>query len=382
MSAYVGVGNLACKVKSIYVGVGDLARKVKKGYIGIGGVARPFFGMEGELEYYGTITPLSQARSELAATTVGNYALFAGGTYEKKSDKVDVYQSNLAKSNNLSLRNAVSLLSATTVDNYALFAGGVEYRGRPWGAVNAFNNSLVRVNVESDLTVDRYNLAATTAGNYALFAGGYGGDDPDTYHVENEVNSYNSSLVRGHPARLSSERQKLAATTVGGYALFAGGCNRNGNTFYSTVDYYNTSLTRSTATSLRTGRYSLAATSVGDYALFAGGIDNSPCDEVDIFNRNLVITSPTAVLLRPRFGLAATTVGDYAVFGGGGGGYLNLGNYNQIDIYNTNLMHDTGMSLSDYRRDLAATTVGNYALFGGGSFSENFKNTVDAYVVT
>ena len=83
MSAYVGVGNLARKVKSIYVGVGDLARKVKKGYIGIGGVARPFFGMEGELEYYGTITPLSQARSELAATTVGNYALFAGGRMKK-----------------------------------------------------------------------------------------------------------------------------------------------------------------------------------------------------------------------------------------------------------------------------------------------------------
>ena len=39
----------------------------------------------GELEYYGTATALSKARQDLAATTVGNYALFGGGKV------VDVY---------------------------------------------------------------------------------------------------------------------------------------------------------------------------------------------------------------------------------------------------------------------------------------------------
>jgi hypothetical protein len=37
---YVGVSNVARKVKKAYVGVGDVARKVKKIYIGVNGVAR------------------------------------------------------------------------------------------------------------------------------------------------------------------------------------------------------------------------------------------------------------------------------------------------------------------------------------------------------
>lgn len=42
------------------------------------------------LFYYGTITPLSVARYKLAATTVGDYALF-GGEYSPASNVVDVY---------------------------------------------------------------------------------------------------------------------------------------------------------------------------------------------------------------------------------------------------------------------------------------------------
>ena len=75
---YIGVGGKACKVKNLYIGVDGKARKVKKAYVGVGGVARPFFGA-GKLAYYGAITNLSYSRKNLAAATVGNYALFAGG---------------------------------------------------------------------------------------------------------------------------------------------------------------------------------------------------------------------------------------------------------------------------------------------------------------
>ena len=40
---YVGVGNVARKVKQPYVGVSNVARKVKNGCVGVGGVARQFF---------------------------------------------------------------------------------------------------------------------------------------------------------------------------------------------------------------------------------------------------------------------------------------------------------------------------------------------------
>ena len=76
-ACYVGVAGKARKVKKIYVGVANKARKVKKAYVGVGGKARPFFSAEQKLTYYGTVTPLSVARGALAATTVGNYGLFA-----------------------------------------------------------------------------------------------------------------------------------------------------------------------------------------------------------------------------------------------------------------------------------------------------------------
>ena len=79
---YIGVDDVARKVKKMYLGVHGKARKIKKGYIGIGGVARPFW-TGGELAYYGTITALSKARCDLAATSVGNYALFGGGYYDR-----------------------------------------------------------------------------------------------------------------------------------------------------------------------------------------------------------------------------------------------------------------------------------------------------------
>jgi len=42
-NAYIGVSNVARKIKQPFVGVGGVARKIKNAYIGVGGVARQFF---------------------------------------------------------------------------------------------------------------------------------------------------------------------------------------------------------------------------------------------------------------------------------------------------------------------------------------------------
>ena len=63
---------------------------------------------------------------------------------------------------------ARSDLSATTVGNYGLFGGG-----NPSGAtVDAYDTSLTRT-TPTALSQTRYGLSATTVGNYALFGGGY-----------------------------------------------------------------------------------------------------------------------------------------------------------------------------------------------------------------
>ena len=125
--AYIGVDGIARKIKKGYVGVDGVARRIKKAYIGIGGIARPCWS-SGELEYYGTITGLSEAKMELAATTVGGYALFGGGGYYVTEtamySSVDAYNETLTKTTATSLSEARGYLAATTVGNYALFGGG------------------------------------------------------------------------------------------------------------------------------------------------------------------------------------------------------------------------------------------------------------------
>nr|DAN38368.1 MAG TPA: Kelch repeat [Caudoviricetes sp.] len=121
--AYIGVNGIARKIKKGYVGIDNLSRKIKKAYIGVGGIARPFWS-GGKLTYYGTITPLSQARFSLAATSIGGYALFGGGYSPVYSSVVDAYDSNLTRSTPTALTQARYNLSATSIGDYAFFGGG------------------------------------------------------------------------------------------------------------------------------------------------------------------------------------------------------------------------------------------------------------------
>jgi len=81
---------------------------------------------------HSTATKLSVARSSLAATTVGDYALFGGGA----SSAVDVYDKSLTHSTATDLSAARTRLAATTVDKYALFGGG--YNSRTYSTVDVY----------------------------------------------------------------------------------------------------------------------------------------------------------------------------------------------------------------------------------------------------
>ena len=119
------------------------------------------------------------------------------------------------------LSEARGYLAATSVGNYALFGGGLSGYGDTLTAtVDAYDTSLTRTTV-TPLSEARYELTATSVGNYALFGGGYG----DTLTAI--VDAYDTSLTRTTPTPLSEARSYLAATTVGNYALFGGGYNRS-----------------------------------------------------------------------------------------------------------------------------------------------------------
>lgn len=277
------------------------------------------------------------------------------------------------KSIKLSLNQNKDDLAATTVGNYAVFGGGCSVSGYARGGTDAINASLTKASI-NNLYEDRYNLAATTVGDYAIFAGGYS-QDPS-----NIVDPYSSSLVHEVASSfLQSARFRLAGASIGDYAIFAGGFYYG---YVSDVETYDSSLTRSSELlSLTEAKADIGATTVGNYALFAGGscsseegssVDRS--SKVEVYDRSLTHTNATE-LSQKRSSIAATTIGNYAIFGGG---YVSGVYSDVVEAYNNSLTHTILPSFS-IARETYSTTVSNCALFVGGRISSDRTNAVDAY---
>lgn len=363
--------NVARRVLRMYVGVKGIARRIKKCYIGIGGVARPYFS-HGELVYYGKLKDgLSVGRQSLAATSIGNRAIFGGGYNNGfPTSYVDAYNDSLEKISGVSsLHLPKSGCMATSIEDYALFAGGRSNNTLIKNTIDVYKgDSLSHLN---DLYLIRsaYNGAATTVGDYALFGGGE--TEGSHYVLTSTVSAVKASLEVTYAPDLSVARYSLAAATVGNHALFAGGICDSGNV--DTVDAYSDSLAHQILTlhPLSISRNSLAGTSTQNYAFFGGGWATEDSAIVDVYNKELERT--TTELSKARSNLSATSVGTFAIFGGGAvseEGYSDV-----VDAFDEFLTRTT-YELSSGRPGLASTTVGNYALFAGGA---NGQTAVDAY---
>lgn len=140
----------------------------------------------------GTAPELSAYTANVAATTVGKYALLAMGGLNDQSAKsiIDVYTGNLTKNNSAELSLARTEMGATTVGDYALFAGGRGTNNGSKSNVDVFNCDLLRSNPEG-LYKDRFRITAATVGNYALFGGG---GSTSGYYYSTIVDAYYGSL--------------------------------------------------------------------------------------------------------------------------------------------------------------------------------------------
>lgn len=171
-----------------------------------------------------TPTGLSVARWSIAGTRVGNYALLGGGytssspSSTKMSKVVDAYNASLTRSTPTTLSVSRASLAATSIGNYALFGGG-GYSGTSLkDTVDAYNISLTRT-TPTVLSVARNNLAAGSAGGYAIFAGGRGTGN----EVLGTVDAYDASLTRSVLTPFSIAKSGPSAASVGDYVLFGGG---------------------------------------------------------------------------------------------------------------------------------------------------------------
>ncbi len=163
--------------------------------------------------------------------TVDIFHLKADGTFERTQT--------------LQLSQGRYYLAATSVGDYALFGGG--YNGNEhYNAVEIFHlkgDGTFERTQTLQLSQERSHLAAASIGDYALFGGGYGGgnysDTVDIFHLKAD-----GTFELVQTLQLSQGRGYLAATSVGNYALFGGGYNE-GNRF-DTVEifHYNDPSTR------------------------------------------------------------------------------------------------------------------------------------------
>lgn len=373
----------ARRVRRQYVGVEGKARKVRKGYVGVNGKARLFFLNGSELfPVKKQISPLTVAKSQHAAASVGKYAVFAGGMMMRNnvSDYLattDAYDSSLTHTNPQSLGKGRRWLAATNVGGkYAVFGGGGESSKTAY--TDAYDASLTKASI-SNLSGDgRYNLAATGVGKYGLFGGGYYMWFGDKY--QNTVDAYDDALTRTTAASLSSAKDNVSAASTKSYAFFAGG---RGTT---AVDAYDTNLTRTSTAPLRSGKTLAAAAGIaGDYVFFAGGSGADASTQVEVYDDHL---TRVAALILPQgsWSQGAAGAGEMAVIAGG---------YSRTDkctdavytIDSSLTLAASPLKLSVARGEVKGAIAGDYIVFAGGAGMEMFdpeptqKSTVDAYKI-
>lgn len=394
--AYIGVNGVARKIQKGYIGVNGVARKILKAYIGVGGVARPCWS--GGLAYYGSITPLSAGVTYPATASIPGYALFAGGELAtgtgiaKYSKTIEAYDRSLTRVSR-SLSNMVVVGTSTTsslnprahcsgasVDGVAIFAGGSYGTDNKTNDVFSVDTSLVVYRVPQGQYM-RYNcdkLAATSVGHYVLFANGLGAGGGR----QNFVEAYNSSLTKYSP-QIENTRYSAsyrAATSVGDLALIAGGGYGNtGTSYIDVVDVYDSSLTKNSNSSLSVARHMLTATTVNGNALFAGGSGiNGKVSVVDAFDASATCTT-ISPLKEKKMNAYAVTINGTALFLGGE--ISTSTRSSVVDAYDGSLTHTNPQSLAEGRYNHGVAVVGAFVIVAGGTTdSSSYASNAEAYV--
>ena len=333
-------------------------------------------------------SPLSLARSSLAATGNSNYGWFGGGFGTEAVSTVDrINFSN--DSSTASVRGPLSLarssLAATGNSNYGWFGGGAAPGSRSTVDRIDFSNDSSTASVRGPLSGTRYNFSATGNSNYGWFGGGSGSNAVDRIDFSND-------LATASPrSSLLSTTQNCGATGNSNYGWFGGASITfgPGPVRYSTVnriDFSNDSSTASIRGPLSLAREKLSATGNSNYGWFGGGTPGplSTVDRIN-FSNDSATASVRGSLSSARYAMGATSgqarsssirlqkAGNYGWFGGGSNyfspstpsQYFSL--IDRINFSNDSVLASVRGSLSSARYGVGATGNSNYGWFGGGT---------------
>jgi len=318
---------------------------------------------------------LSVGRYNLFSTSVGNFALFAGGWAVGAYKTVDIYDSANNSWSVASLSTYPENFmqgAATSVGDIALFCTGTPIID----VFHATNMSWTR-KYRSSLVAD-YFLAATTVNNYAIFTTGTIADIYD-YTTDSWNGNFN----------LSQSRWFLAATSVGDVALFGGGylSDAKAPEPSDVVDIYHSDTNKWSTATLATARYWPAASSVGTLAIFAGGstlYGDVESFYIDMYESTSDTWSASSLDPPARLYMAATTVGNLAMFAGGMEIAYMTPISSQVTIYDSTTDIWSTANLTIVRDQFTATTLGNVAFFAGGyiGVSPGVTASIDVFTLS
>lgn len=205
------------------------------------------------------------------------------------------------------------------------------------------------------LSQARRGVAAGSINGKALFAGGlnYFTDASPGYA---NVDVYDGTLTRTSATELSVARGRFKDLgKIDDDLIFIPGGWR-GATFFNTVDVYNKNLTRSTTT-MSASRANIAGMSVGIYCLLAGGTISGDAEStvVDAFNASLTRMSATALYYGGPQN-ACNVAGTYALYGHRRGS----------TAYNADLTRQSSVAAVTATYDMSCgMSFGQYGFFSG-----------------
>lgn len=342
---YFYVGNLkgiAEKPTKIYVGVNNIARRVKRIYIGDqSGIARLIFDSVKKISFSKDIEEISVETLhhyyDVGSASINKYAIFAGG-YNRKlntvTNNVDIFDNNGICVATKSFSKYATGITGCNNDKYAIFAGGSLDSKDNIG--NTITTPIVMY-ISSDLThgymstanqLDNptYGMNSCKFNGNAIFAGGSTGNLYSEYWYTSAVIAYDNNLIKTQLPSLDTDRISLGfATTKDKFLLAAGGTSNHTIGPKDTVEVYDTTFTKYRLSSTLSHSGNTNGISVGKYTLFKPKFVSTNESTIDIFDDNLTKLTP---IKSPMLGASCNlSDGEIGLFANG----------NTIESFDSNL---------------------------------------------
>lgn len=316
-----------------YIGLSSKARKVTKGYIGVSSKARKvtkgYIGINGKARLF--------------------YVLFKNYTLRKASNNApDMFV-------------ASSRRGAGSTETHAILAGGEQGSNKVKNA-EAYNTDLVHTELEQ---INSGIVKGSIVGQYAIFAAYVSSSEMDVF-------AYNDNLIKTTASAFSRIRTGFNSSCNNSYAIFAGSST---SSYAKYADAYDTSLVLHTTPNLSVNRENPRGTNLGEYAIFGAGLGQKTIEAYDTSLTRISMTD-----LSGNYADGACSTKEYAFYA-----TMNA-SINAVDIYDSELVKQTTLSLSQNTENVTGQGNDHFALFAGGTvqgqtggftnFAECFDNNL------